>query len=306
MDERKFVSDFPYPSDVVARELLRQIDETFDQSPYLFIRYVSSLRAHQRRWETIPDNEDWLLTGERDPNGAWIVDEGELSAYQRKLDYETGDEYDFGAIRTFTVMAHRHADLKNPEMLRDPQSVRCEIMPRADGVTRVVLRCDAPLEVEDDGLDEDERRDLAAQRAHCEAAARYCGLLMAKMQETLGAEPAQAPGDPALQAEGIVLLRQMQPILTEVATGMRDLQAGQERILARFDQQEQHILEPILAQLDAQQAEQTTAVLDALEARTFPADDLGPTWPSSKWRWLSSTSAPRRSVIGSLRKARAR
>jgi len=100
---------------------------------------------------------------------------------------------------------------------------------------------------------------------------------------------AQAPGDPALQAEGIALLREMQPTLAEVATGvremrptldeaaagMRDLQAGQKRILARFDQQEQRILAPILAQLDAQQAEQTAAVLDALNARIFPADELG-------------------------------
>ena len=86
---------------------------------------------------------------------------------------------------------------------------------------------------------------------------------------------AQAPSDPALQAEGIALLRQMQPILTEVATGVRDLQGGQERILARFEQQEQRILAPILARLNAQQAEQTAAILDALETRTFPADELG-------------------------------
>ena len=59
---------------------------------------------------------------------------------------------------------------------------------------------------------------------------------------------------------------------------MRDLHAGQEHILAilaRFDQQEQRILGPILARLDNQQTEQTAAVLDALDARIFPTDELG-------------------------------
>ena len=220
MDERKFVGDFPYPSDVVARELLRKIDETFDQSPYLFILCTPSLRAQQLRRETIPDDEDWLLTGERDANGAWIVDDDKLSAYQRKARYEIGDEYDFGAIRTFTVRAHRRADRKNPETLEDPQAVRCEIMPRADGATTVVLRCDAPPEVEDDGLDEHECRDLAAQRAHCEAAVRYCDLLLAKMQETLGAELQQTT-------------------------------------------------------LPESEPSELAGLLDALETRTFPADELG-------------------------------
>ena len=87
-----------------------------------------------------------------------------------------------------------------------------------------------------------------------------------RMDLVIEAEPAQTPGDPVPQAESIALLRQMQPILAEVATGVRDLQAGQEHILARFDQQEQRILGPILARLDAQQAEQTTAILDALDA----------------------------------------
>ena len=84
----------------------------------------------------------------------------------------------------------------------------------------------------------------------------------------------QAPGDPDVQAEILAILREVQPTLDEVAVGVRDLQAGQQRILARFDENEQRILSPILARLKAQQAEQTAAILDALEARAFPAAEL--------------------------------
>ncbi len=85
----------------------------------------------------------------------------------------------------------------------------------------------------------------------------------------------QAPGDPAVQAEIVGLLREMQPTLAEVAAGVHDLKAGQERILARFELAEQRIVEPIVARLQGQQAEQVAAILDALETRTFPADELG-------------------------------
>ena len=67
----------------------------------------------------------------------------------------------------------------------------------------------------------------------------------------------------------------MQPTLAEVAVGVNGLQAGQARILDRFDQQEQRILAPILTRLDSQQAGQTAAILEALDTRVFPADELG-------------------------------
>ena len=86
---------------------------------------------------------------------------------------------------------------------------------------------------------------------------------------------AQAPGDPAVQAEILGILREIQPTLAEVATGVHDLKAGQERIFACFDLTEQRILAPILTRLDSQQAEQTAAILDALASRTFPAEELG-------------------------------
>jgi hypothetical protein len=86
---------------------------------------------------------------------------------------------------------------------------------------------------------------------------------------------AQAPGDPAVQAEIVALLREMQPTLAGVAAGVRDLQAGQSYILAGFDQQEQRIIAPILSRLDSQQTAQTAAILDALDTRAFLADELG-------------------------------
>ena len=64
-------------------------------------------------------------------------------------------------------------------------------------------------------------------------------------------------------------------MLRQINVRFDRLDAGQARILARFDQQEQRILGPILARLDSQQADQTAVLLDALEARTFPAEDLG-------------------------------
>lgn len=84
-----------------------------------------------------------------------------------------------------------------------------------------------------------------------------------------------APGDPAVQAEIAALLREMKPALDGVAAGVADLQAGQERIVAHFDATVQGDLLPVLARLDSQQAAQTAALLDALEARAFPADELG-------------------------------
>jgi hypothetical protein len=101
------------------------------------------------------------------------------------------------------------------------------------------------------------------------------GLDPAAIARLVQALRAQAPGDPAVQAEIVALLREMQPTLAGVAAGVRDLQAGQARIVARFDQQEQRIIAPILARLDAQQTAQTAAILDALDARAFPADELG-------------------------------
>ena len=53
------------------------------------------------------------------------------------------------------------------------------------------------------------------------------------------------------------------------------MQQGFTRVLDRFDLAEQRILAPILARLDEQQVAQITAILDALEARVFPADELG-------------------------------
>jgi hypothetical protein len=53
------------------------------------------------------------------------------------------------------------------------------------------------------------------------------------------------------------------------------LDAGQERILARFDLTEQRSLAPLLARLDTQETALIAAVLDALETRVFPAEELG-------------------------------
>jgi len=64
-------------------------------------------------------------------------------------------------------------------------------------------------------------------------------------------------------------------MLRQINVRFDRLDAGQTRILTRFDQQEQRIVQPILARLDEQQVALTAAVLDALEAHTFPADELG-------------------------------
>ena len=76
-------------------------------------------------------------------------------------------------------------------------------------------------------------------------------------------------------AEAAELRLVLDDMLRRINVRFDRLDAGQERILGRFDQQEQRILTPILARLDSQQAEQTAAILDALDTRTFPADELG-------------------------------
>ncbi|MCX6029372.1 MAG: hypothetical protein NT169_08720 [Chloroflexi bacterium] len=199
MDERKFVADFPYGSDVVARELFRQIDETYDQSPYLFVLYGRSLNGHRLRQESLSGIEDWL-TGEITSDGVPIVDECKMLAYVNNKRFETGDSYDFAAIRTFTIMAIRYADAHNPRKLEDPQAVKAEIMPRADGSTRLVLRCAAPPSAaEYDHLDDDEgRRYVAALCAHSAAAASYCALLRERMRDALGVtEAVKQPSETA-------------------------------------------------------------------------------------------------------------
>ncbi len=137
MDESRFEADFPYGSDAVARELLRQIDETYDQSPYLFVLNGRSLNGHRLRQESLSAIEDWL-TGEITSDGVPIVDGCKISAYWNNKRYETGDSYDFAAIRTFTIAAIRNTDVDHPGKLEDPQAVRVEFMPRADGGTRLV------------------------------------------------------------------------------------------------------------------------------------------------------------------------
>lgn len=84
----------------------------------------------------------------------------------------------------------------------------------------------------------------------------------------------QAPGDPAVQAEILAIVREMQPTLGDVAAGVRDLQAGQQRILARFDASEQRIVQPILARLDQQETTLLDKILDVLDVATFGADEL--------------------------------
>lgn len=100
------------------------------------------------------------------------------------------------------------------------------------------------------------------------------GLDAAAVAQLVAALLSQAPGDPAVQAEIAALLREMKPTLDEVAVGVADLQAGQERIKAHFDVTVQSALLPALARLDAQQTAQTAAILDALETRAFSADEL--------------------------------
>ncbi len=186
MDESRFEADFPYGSDAVARELLRQIDETYDQSPYLFVLNGRSLNGHRLRQESLSAIEDWL-TGEITSDGVPIVDGCKISAYWNNKRYETGDSYDFAAIRTFTIAAIRNTDVDHPGKLEDPQAVRVEFMPRADGGTRLVLRCAAlPSAAEYDHLDDDEGcRYVAALRADRAAAASYCTLLLERMRDAL-------------------------------------------------------------------------------------------------------------------------
>ena len=59
-----------------------------------------------------------------------------------------------------------------------------------------------------------------------------------------------------------------------VATGIDDLKAGQQRILARFDLAEQRIIAPILARLDEQQTTLIDAILEVLETTGVTADEL--------------------------------
>lgn len=94
---------------------------------------------------------------------------------------------------------------------------------------------------------------------------------IARLVQTLRS---QAPGDPAVQAEILAIVREMQPTLGDVAAGVRDLQAGQQRILARFDTSEQRILSPILARLDEQQAALLDNILDVLDVAAIGADEL--------------------------------
>lgn len=100
------------------------------------------------------------------------------------------------------------------------------------------------------------------------------GLDAATIVQLVAALRSRAPGDPAVQAEILAILREMQPALGEVAAGVRDLQAGQQRILARFDLTEQRILTPILARLDAQETALLDAILAALETTGVAADEL--------------------------------
>ncbi|MFQ5855145.1 MAG: hypothetical protein ACE5LU_05830 [Anaerolineae bacterium] len=66
----------------------------------------------------------------------------------------------------------------------------------------------------------------------------------------------------------------LQDLQRQVQAGFNSLQAGQARLLARFEEGEQHIVAVLLARLDAQQAALMDALLEVLEGGYVAADEL--------------------------------
>lgn len=80
------------------------------------------------------------------------------------------------------------------------------------------------------------------------------------------------PTDTPLQAQELREL--FAAVLAQTQQVERTLQQSFLLLLARFDLTEQRILSPLLARLDGQQAALVAAVLDALDSRAIPADEL--------------------------------